>query len=245
MVIAISDAIASRNAAAARRNPRCIVVRTRYVWRWSRFRLGTDEVVSEEFETISRSSRVLRRYSSPRCDRPHDREHRDRIRGHAHHAGGWHTRRYVGPVCRPDRHAGRAGGRCGRPLATRLRQRTGVGRRQRHRRRWRTPGDALEGGTPCSSSAAPTSSAGGVPRGGARTDLAECGGSPGVPRAMIELRRDNDAAGRRDRQRRSPPSGGGGGAIHAAAGRSPEPALTHCCPAAPCSRPGIASPRAT
>jgi monovalent cation:H+ antiporter-2, CPA2 family len=71
MVIAISDAIASRNAvvAARRINPALhIVVRTRYVREMEPLLLlGTDEVVSEEFETsIEIFSRVLRRYLVPR-----------------------------------------------------------------------------------------------------------------------------------------------------------------------------------
>ena len=71
LVVAISDAITTRNAVAlARRlNPALhIVVRSRYVKEMEPLlALGTDEVVSEEFETsIEIFSRVLRRYLVPR-----------------------------------------------------------------------------------------------------------------------------------------------------------------------------------
>jgi CPA2 family monovalent cation:H+ antiporter-2 len=71
LVIAISDAIASRSSVvtARRLNPALhILVRTRYVKEMEPLlALGTDEVVSEEFETsVEIFSRVLRRYLVPR-----------------------------------------------------------------------------------------------------------------------------------------------------------------------------------
>jgi CPA2 family monovalent cation:H+ antiporter-2 len=71
LVVAISDAINTRNvvALARRLNPTLhIVVRSRYVREMEPLlALGTDEVVSEEFETsIEIFSRVLRRYLVPR-----------------------------------------------------------------------------------------------------------------------------------------------------------------------------------
>ena len=71
VVIAISDAAATRSAVALTRrlNPRVhIVVRTRYVQEMEPlFALGTDEVVPEEFETsVEIFSRVLTRYLVPR-----------------------------------------------------------------------------------------------------------------------------------------------------------------------------------
>ncbi|HEU4565138.1 MAG TPA: cation:proton antiporter [Gemmatimonadaceae bacterium] len=73
LVIAISDAAATRSAAALARqlNPAVhIVVRSRYVHEMEPLlALGTDEVVPEEFETsIEIFSRVLRRYLVPRDD---------------------------------------------------------------------------------------------------------------------------------------------------------------------------------
>lgn len=71
LVIAISDAVATRGAVvtARRHNPALhILVRTRYLKEMEPLlSLGTDEVVSEEFETsIEIFSRVLRRYLVPR-----------------------------------------------------------------------------------------------------------------------------------------------------------------------------------
>ncbi|MGI8844142.1 MAG: cation:proton antiporter [Gemmatimonadaceae bacterium] len=71
LVIAVSDAIATRTSVvtARRYNPALhILVRTRYVNEMEPLlALGTDEVVSEEFETsIEIFSRVLRRYLVPR-----------------------------------------------------------------------------------------------------------------------------------------------------------------------------------
>jgi CPA2 family monovalent cation:H+ antiporter-2 len=71
MVVAISDAITTRNAVvlARRLNPALhILVRSRYVKEMEPLiALGCDEVVSEEFETsIEIFSRVLRRYLVPR-----------------------------------------------------------------------------------------------------------------------------------------------------------------------------------
>ncbi|HSJ65246.1 MAG TPA: NAD-binding protein, partial [Gemmatimonadaceae bacterium] len=71
LVIAISDAIATRAAVvtARRLNPALhILVRSRYLKEMDPLlALGTDEVVSEEFETsIEIFSRVLRRYLVPR-----------------------------------------------------------------------------------------------------------------------------------------------------------------------------------
>jgi CPA2 family monovalent cation:H+ antiporter-2 len=70
-VIAVSDAIATRTSVvnARRHNPALhILVRTRYVKEMEPLlALGTDEVVSEEFETsIEIFARVLRRYLVPR-----------------------------------------------------------------------------------------------------------------------------------------------------------------------------------
>jgi CPA2 family monovalent cation:H+ antiporter-2 len=71
LVIAVSDAIATRTSVvtARRHNPALhILVRTRYVKEMEPLlALGTDEVVSEEFETsIEIFARVLRRYLVPR-----------------------------------------------------------------------------------------------------------------------------------------------------------------------------------
>ena len=71
LVVAISDAITTRNAVALARRLNSvlhIVVRSRYVNEMEPLlALGTDEVVSEEFETsIEIFSRVLRRYLVPR-----------------------------------------------------------------------------------------------------------------------------------------------------------------------------------
>ena len=71
LVIAISDAIATRTSVimARRHNPALhILVRTRYVKEMEPLlSIGTDEVVSEEFETsVEIFSRVLRRYLVPR-----------------------------------------------------------------------------------------------------------------------------------------------------------------------------------